>query len=327
MRANRVQNGVFLILLSMSLTPLGDALSKHLGETQSPLFIVFLRYFVAGLIAVAIAKGQGAAIEFPKQGRVGVVVRTGLVMGAMTLLIVALSMVPLANAVGGFLIAPIVATLISVLAFGEHLTIPRFVGAAISLLGALLILQPGAGVDLGTGFALAGGGLLGAFLALSRNAPVFVNPVSALAVQCLLGSAMIFPFALPGFSGLSFDLIGPAIGLGVVTAATHFLTVLAYQRAEASRLAPFFYFNLVAAVLVGLIWFGEVPTWITLAGLSLIVSGGLVSLISRQSLRSFLRSDIKHLATIGAKQRMVFTKNGVEEWMTRLKNCVALPIY
>jgi len=280
-----MQSGVFLILLSMSLTPLGDALSKQLGETQSPMFIVFLRYFVAGLIALALARATGTKVALPQVGRSGFVLRTALVVGAMAMLIVALSLIPLATAVGGFLIAPIVATAISVLFYNEAMTLPRLSGCTLSFLGALLILQPGGGIDPGIVFALMGGLLLGAFLALSRAATCTMTPIAALAAQCLLGAGMLFPFAVFQIGTLGYDLLLPALGLGMVTAATHFLTVAAYQRCEAARLAPFFYFNLVAAVIVGLVWFQEVPGNVTFAGLVLIVAGGLASLFNMSKLR------------------------------------------
>jgi drug/metabolite transporter (DMT)-like permease len=304
-----LQSGVFLILLSMSLTPFGDALSKHLGESQSPFFIVFLRYFVAGLIALVFAGVTSTPVEIPKAGRVGLILRTALVMGAMTLLIVALAMIPLANAVGGFLIAPIVATIISVVLYGENLTLARITGAGLSVVGAILILKPGAGIDAGTLFALLGGALLGSFLALSRNAPTGQNPISVLAVQCLLGSTMILPLALFHFDQFSMALILPALGLGFIAAATHFLTVRAYQYAEASQLAPFFYFNLVAAVVVGFLWFGEVPDWITALGLLLIVLGGLVSLSRMKVSQNLLGSNINSLPRFRPELHKIYSNN------------------
>lgn len=285
-----MKSGVFLILLSVSLTPFGDALSKQLGQTQSPFIIVFLRYFTAGLIAMALARAQGIVVSFPERDRAGIILRTALVIGAMTFLIISLSMIPLANAVGGFLIAPIVATMISVVFHGEKLTLPRLAGSLISFLGALLILQPGASLDTGMLLALAGGGLLGAFLAAARGTGGGQHPVSALAVQCLLGSAMLLPMALPAIGSMSLAILTPALLLGSITAATHFLTVAAYQRSEAARLAPFFYFNLVAALIVGLIWFREIPGWPALAGLGCIVIGGLVSLLRAAPIRGYFGS-------------------------------------
>lgn len=272
-----MQNGIFLILLSMSLTPFGDALSKQMTMTQAPVFIVFLRYLTAGVIALAILVISGKPIEFPRENRTGLLVRTALVMAAMLLLVVALSMAPLASAVGGFLIAPIVAMLISGFIFGEALTASRLIGAIVSFGGALVILRPDTGLELGVLVALMGGGLLGAFLALTRSGPAYSSSVSALAVQCLIGAAMLLPFAAFTLKGVQISLALPAAGLGIVTAATHFLTVAAYQRTESTLLAPFFYFNLVAAVVIGALCFGERPDWVVSGGLFLIAAGGCTS--------------------------------------------------
>ena len=86
-----MRSGVILILLSMSLTPIGDALSKQLGQSQSPIFIVFLRYFTAGMIALLLARIGGIRVSLPDRGRAGLFIRTALVIGAMSMLIAALS--------------------------------------------------------------------------------------------------------------------------------------------------------------------------------------------------------------------------------------------
>ena len=54
-------------------------------------------------------------------------------MGAMTALIAALGMVPMAKAVGGFLIAPIVSGLLGILVWREPPTATRLAGSARQL--------------------------------------------------------------------------------------------------------------------------------------------------------------------------------------------------
>ena len=98
--------------------------------------------------------------------------RTALIMGAMTALIAALGMVPMAKAVGGFLIAPIVSGLLGILVWREPPTAPRLTGSAISFIGAAILLRPEAGLEPGCLFALLGGALLGTYLAATRGAQV-----------------------------------------------------------------------------------------------------------------------------------------------------------
>ncbi len=280
-----MQAGVYFLILAMMLTPAIDGMAKTLSADNTPMMIAFLRYFTAGLLALAIARASGRTIAVPKDDRVGQVARTALMMGAMTALISALSMVPMANAVGGFLIAPIVSGVLGIVIWREPATPARLAGSAVSFIGAVALLRPEAGVQLGSVFALGGGVLLGAYLAATRGATCRTDALSTLAVQSLLGSALIAPFALVGgLPALTEDLLAGAIALGCVSAICHLLTVAAYQRTDATLLAPFLYFNLPVAVVVGFFWFGETLSAASLIGLAAIAAGGLIALFGSASL-------------------------------------------
>ena len=216
----------------------------------------------------------------PRADRLGLVLRTALIMAAMTALIAALGMVPMAKAVGGFLIAPVVSGLLGMLVWGERPTLSRLFGSGVSVAGAALLMRPEAGFEPGALLALAGGALLGGYLAATRGARDPADPLSTLAVQSLLGTALIAPFALAGgLPAPSPALAGGALALGAISAVCHGLTVAAYRRAEATALAPFLYFNLLTATAAGFLWFGETPGPGTLAGLTAIALGGTITLI------------------------------------------------
>ena len=117
-------------------------------------------------------------------------------------------------------------------------------------------------------------------LAATRGARGQTDALSTLAVQSLLGAGLIAPFAFAGgLPALTPALVLGAFALGALSAACHFLTVAAYQRADATVLAPFLYFNLLTALAVGFLWFGETLAWSSLAGLLAIAAGGLVTLV------------------------------------------------
>jgi drug/metabolite transporter (DMT)-like permease len=274
-----MQTGVLFLVLAMLLTPAVDGVAKSMAAEHTAMEIAFLRYFTAGLIALAIARASGRRITVPRDDRVGMVLRTGLIMAAMTSLIAALSMVPMAEAVGGFLIAPIVSGLLSVVFFGEAMTVPRLAGSLLSVAGAYVLMAPEAGVAPGSILALGGGALLGAYLAATRQARG-ADTLSTLAVQCLLGAAMLAPMAFwNGLPAITVPLLAGALALGGVSALCHFLTVAAYSRAEATVLAPFLYFNMISAMAVGYLCFGEALSTASLVALAAIGSGGLVTLM------------------------------------------------
>ncbi len=289
-----MRTGVCCLILAMLLTPAVDGVAKTLSSEHSPMMIAFLRYLSAGLVALAVAGATGRRIEVPAGDRLGQALRTALIMGAMTSLIAALGMVEMAKAVGGFLIAPIVSGLLGIAVWGERATLPRLVGSAMAAAGAWTLMRPEAGLEPGCFFALLGGALLGTYLAATRGAPTRTDPLSTLAVQCLLGAAMLAPFALKdGLPALTPGLLAGAAMLGGVSAVCHFLTVAAYQRAEASVLAPFLYFNMITAMAVGYLWFGETLGAASLIGLAAIALGGLVTLTPPGALSGFARPRLR----------------------------------
>ena len=281
-----MNQGAFLIVLAMSLTPAVDGLAKVMSQDYSAFFVAFARYLSAGVLAYCLARATGRRVYIPREDRVGQVLRTAILAAAMTSLIAALSLVPLANAVGGFLIAPIVATLICVLFFGEKLTTARAIGSALSLVGAAMIAKPAAALEPGSLLALLGGALLGCYFAATRGMKDNSEVLSALAVQCLLASALLAPFAFAGgIPSYSPILIPGIIGLGALSAIAHFLTVAAFRKADASVLSPFMYFNLIAALVVGYVLFSEVPSQASMLGLLAIGGGGLISVLPLHRLR------------------------------------------
>jgi drug/metabolite transporter (DMT)-like permease len=153
-------------------------------------------------------------------------------------------------------------------------------------MGAAILLRPEAGLEPGSVFALLGGALLGTYLAATRGATSRTDVLSTLAVQSLLGAGLIAPFALAtGLPAVTPALFLGAIALGGVSAICHFLTVAAYQKADATILAPFLYFNLLTAMAVGFFWFGETISAASLVGLLAIAAGGMVTLADPQRLK------------------------------------------
>ncbi|MEL6234627.1 MAG: DMT family transporter, partial [Pseudomonadota bacterium] len=115
----------------------------------------------------------------------------------------------------------------------------------------------------------------------SRGTAQAEDVIGAMALQSLLGAGMIAPLAFAGgMPAMELDLLVWALVLGVISAACHTLTIMAFKRTEASVLAPFMYSNLFVAVALGFFVFGEVPAALTWLGLAAILAGGVVTALS-----------------------------------------------
>ena len=114
-----------------------------------------------------------------------------------------------------------------------------------------------------------------------REAEAVVSELEGTVSFYKIGYQLAFAGGLPA---LTPGLLTGALALGAISAVCHFLTVAAYQRAEATMLAPFLYFNLLTAMTVGFLWFGETLSWTSIVGLLSIAAGGLVTLMDPERL-------------------------------------------
>ncbi|MBL4720780.1 MAG: EamA family transporter, partial [Alphaproteobacteria bacterium] len=71
-----------------------------------------------------------------------------------------------------------------------------------------------------------------------------------------------------------FDLMLMAI-TGLLSGSAHYLLIEAFAKGEASVVAPFKYFSLLWAVLIGVVIWGERPDQWMITGSIFVVGGGL----------------------------------------------------
>ena len=65
------------------------------------------------------------------------------------------------------------------------------------------------------------------------------------------------------------------ISIGLCASLGHFFLILSLRYADASKLAPFSYFEIVTNVIIGYYFFSDFPDFYTLLGLFIIISSGL----------------------------------------------------
>jgi drug/metabolite transporter (DMT)-like permease len=92
---------------------------------------------------------------------------------------------------------------------------------------------------------------------------------------------LLTPQALLSWSAPAWNDLLFFAGLGLFSAVSHILSIIAFRHASASTLAPLVYLELIGAVLVGYLAFREIPDIATVVGAGLIVLAGLF-LLPRQ---------------------------------------------
>ena len=271
--------GIVCIAAAVFLLSASDAIIKALREELPTLEIIAIRS-VFGLVPVLIIlQVQHAWSSLKTRRPVAQIVRGVLIVISYALFLEALAVMPLATAVALTFSAPIFVAALSPLVLKEQVSIKRWIGVFIGFVGVLVIMQPGpdtfrpdALFPLGAALAYASASLLARRLGAT-------DPPAATAfftgVMFFFGSAP-FVAAVPSawITPTTDHLLLLAL-CGFVAGTAHFLIIAAYRHAQASMVAPFEYTALVWAALFGLVFYDELPDFVTFCGIALIIAGGL----------------------------------------------------
>ncbi len=261
-----------------------DALAKHLSIDYSPLFISWARYAVACAVVLPIAVALHGRNVFPSDRRVSHLLRTVFLVTAMTLYFLAIARIPLSTAVSAYFVGPIIAVVFSVILLKEQVTSWKILCLILGFTGSIIIVRPSGQIDPGIFLALGAGTFFALYLITTRQAAQESDPVKTLVFQCVVGMVILTPQALLSWSSIGSEDILLFAGLGLLSAASHFLSIAAFRLTDASTLAPLVYVELISASLIGYLAFNEIPTITTLIGAGFIMSAGLI-MLQRQNRR------------------------------------------
>jgi drug/metabolite transporter (DMT)-like permease len=269
-----------MVLASAALWPLLDAVGKYLVVGGYPAVqVAWARYSVnvVFLLPVALARG-GRGSLLPRRSPLHLL-RAALPSVVTALLFVGLGHMPLASASSLLFVNPLLTVALSALFLRERVSARRWGAVALGFAGALVVLRPGTEV-----FGWASLAPLGAALCFSTNAILNrrlageVPPLATTFHYAIAGSAVLLPWsAAQDWRPLDAAAMGWLAFGAVVGAACMWLVTTAYERAQASALAPIHFAELGAATTVGWIVFGEIPDAPTVAGIVLIAAAGLLA--------------------------------------------------
>lgn len=279
--------GMAIMVLSVLLLPLMDAIGKWLAmvDNMPPATVTFMRFFIQCWLMFFILLIVGGFAALRTQYLAGNLIRGALMGFGGLCFFTAVKYMPLADAMAVFFAEPLILTLFSAIFLKEKVGWRRFSAVGIGLIGTMIVIQPSfeifGAVSL---LPLATAVTFAIYLILNRKygakeSPLVMQFYAGVGGWMFAGVAMIFGTAA-GLGDLSFGLphgIQPwllLLLLGTIGTVSHLMVVQAFKLAPASMLAPFQYLEIVNAVLVGLIVFGDFPTPSKWCGIAIIVGSG-----------------------------------------------------
>jgi drug/metabolite transporter (DMT)-like permease len=278
--------GLLYALAGFSLLSFGDAVVKTTAGMWPGTAFASLRY-IFGAIGLS-------ALLWHREGRVAFTIpdaalhwgRGACVAIGASCFFVAISFMPLAEATVISFASPIFVALLSALFLKEPASRAAWIATGLAFAGVVVVLRPNIA---NVGWV----GILPLITAMTMSVMVILNRTVAGRASALKMQMLISVTALPlllllavaghasGLPALHIDVpdwtIVARCAVVACTASTaHGLIYMATERVSAANIAPVTYVQLLSAVGLGMLWFGEQPDWVTAAGALLVVSAGLV---------------------------------------------------
>jgi drug/metabolite transporter (DMT)-like permease len=272
---SQVSRGVALMILAIFLFTAMDATAKGLIARYPAPQVIWVRF-----------AGQLLLVLLILNVRLGPVLRTRFPVlhfwrslsqfGATSFFFLSLPHVGLAEATAIADINPVLITLGAALFLGERLGPRRLAGVVVALVGALIVIRPGAGVF--TWWAV-----LPLCCALSYAASALLTrkigaqeSVWASMIYAALFGTIVAGLALPFvWQPIAAEDIWLFVLVGCLGTGAQLCIIRSFSITEASVVAPFAYLGIVFATFWGVVLYDQWPDRWTVIGALVIVGAGL----------------------------------------------------
>ena len=278
--------GILMMLVAMTVIPVMDASAKYLSDHIGTLQLVWARYTFHLLILLPFVVYRYGRRTFRSERPGFQILRGGMLFTSTGLFFAAISLMPLADAIATVFIYPFIITALSPAVLGERVGIRRWIAVAVGFVGAVIVIRPaGDVVNPGVLLAAAAGAVYAFYVLSTRKLAGVDPPLVTLAFTGLVGAlaasvTLPFVWVTPAAADWPFMLI-----MGLCAAIGHFFLISAHERTKASILAPFGYFEIVMATVLGFAIFGDFPDGLTWLGIAVIVASGIYISIRERTRR------------------------------------------
>lgn len=277
--------GILLAFLSYASFSGGDAVVKHIGGRVD---VFELGFFMMAFSIVPVILGKPRAERW---GRLFEMKRPLLVhlrgisgVAGAVMSIYAFTHLPMAEAYALIFLIPFFTTLLSVAVLREPVGWRRWLAVVAGFAGILLVVKPGfreIGIAHLAGMGVAVCGAI--TIVLLRVLAGSERRSTLMAIVIVYALVANFVLMWPGFVMPSPALMLELAAAGVLTGFGHTFLIAATSNAPANIVAPVQYSQIAWAVILGIVFFAEIPDPLTFAGLAVVAVSGLFTFMREET--------------------------------------------
>ena len=267
---------IILNLSAWAVLPFMDTIAKYLSSEISFFQITWARYFFTVFWTLPFMffffRKNLKWSENPKLQ----IFRGMTLLSANICFFYSISVISMAKALTLAFIAPLVTTALSPIFLDEKVGIKRWTAVIVGFIGSLVVIRPGLiELNLATVSALGTGFFYGIYLIITRKLHTVDNPLLTLLITGIVGaiiSTLFVPIIWVNLTETQWLWLAL---MGIFACLGHLLLIYSLRYADASKLAPFGYFEIITNIILGYYFFKDFPDLWTFTGLFIIISSGI----------------------------------------------------
>jgi len=266
---------IILNLSAWAVLPFMDTIAKYLSTELSFFQITWARYFFTVFwtfpFMFIFFKKKLTWSENPKLQ----ILRGLTLFFANICFFYSISVISMAKALTLAFVAPLVTTALSPILLNEKVGIKRWLAVIVGFIGSLVVIRPGfIEFNLATTAALGTGFFYGVYLIITRKLHTTDNPLLTLLLTGIVGLTISTVFVpIVWINPTNIQWLWLSI-MGIFACLGHILLIYSLRYADASKLAPFGYFEIITNIILGYYFFKDFPDLFTFLGLFIIISSG-----------------------------------------------------
>ena len=266
---------IILNLSAWAVLPFMDTIAKYLSAEISFFQITWARYFFTVVWTLPFMffffRKNLKWSENPKLQ----ILRGITLLLANICFFYSISVISMAKALTLAFVAPLVTTALSPLFLDEKVGIRRWSAVIVGFIGSLVVIRPGfIEFNLATISALGTGCFYGVYLIITRKLHTTDNPLLTLLITGVVGAIISSLFVPIIWINLTQSQWLWLALMGIFACLGHLLLIYSLRYADASKLAPFGYFEIMTNIILGYYFFKDFPDIWTFTGLFIIISSG-----------------------------------------------------
>jgi drug/metabolite transporter (DMT)-like permease len=268
--------GIGCVVLAVACFAVLDTTVKHISASISVLLALWFRYLIQAAFSTFFYLPSRGLRLFKTAHPKFQIIRGVLLFGSSLCVFVGVKYMPVGEFTAIASITPLVVTLMAALSLGEKVRKLRWALVLGAFAGTMCIMRPGGQhFDWVVIFPLMLIVTNASFQLLTRKMtrtedPVTMNILSGWVGTALSALTLPFVWELPTDGYVWLQLVF----MGVLATIGHYLLILAFSKAPATVLTPYFYTQIGFAMLGGWLVFDHVPDQWAMVGMGVVTLCG-----------------------------------------------------